>query len=140
VESLVQKYKLEERLNRPGFVADLEPYLATADIVVLPSRLDGMPLIVLEAQARGKAVVASRVGSLPHIIEHQATGFLCEPENVEEFCSCIARLADDPVLRREIGRAARVAAAERHGEDKMLAEYDAVFNPVDKASMAQAQR
>jgi len=138
VQSLIKKCKLENRLNCLGFVDDLEPYLRAADIVVLTSRLDGMPLIVLEAQAREKAVVASRIGSLPHMIEHGETGFLCEPENVSEFCASISRLADDAALRRKIGVAARQSAL-RHGESRMFELYDAVFEPARGVAMAQSQ-
>ena len=138
VQSLIKKCKLESRLNCLGFVEDLEPYLRAADIVVLTSRLDGMPLIVLEAQARGKAVVASRIGSVPHMIEHGETGFLCEPENVSEFCASILRLADDGELRRRIGSSARQSAL-RHGESRMFELYDAVCHPATEVAMAQTQ-
>jgi glycosyltransferase involved in cell wall biosynthesis len=137
VASLIQKYKLDDRLSAPGFVEDLEPHLCGADIVVLPSRLDGMPLIVLEAQAREKTVVASRVGSLPHMVEHGETGFLCEPENIDDFCACILKAADDPELRKRMGKAAR-AAAERHGEARMFELYDSVFDGAAQALQESA--
>jgi glycosyltransferase involved in cell wall biosynthesis len=59
--------------------------MSASDIVVVPSLLDGMPLVVLESQARGKVVVASSVGSIPSMISDGDTGFLCPPGEVPAF-------------------------------------------------------
>jgi len=138
--SLITRYRLEDRLLSPGFVDDVEPYLRESDIVVVPSRLDGMPLTVLEAQAREKVVVASRVGSLPRMIHHEESGFLCEPGNIDDFCACISRLADDPDLRRRIGKAARRSAAEKHSETQMFAQYQEIFDRVSQPADLKSRR
>ena len=59
--------------------------MADVDIVVVPSRLDGMPLVILEAMQLGKPVVASAVGSIPEVIDEGHTGYLCQPEDTQAF-------------------------------------------------------
>ena len=60
-----EEYRLGSRLYAAGFVQSVAPFMRAADIVVVPSLLDGMPLVILEAQAYEKPVVASAVGAFP---------------------------------------------------------------------------
>jgi glycosyltransferase involved in cell wall biosynthesis len=84
-------------------------WLNAADMVVLPSRSEGRPNAVLEAQACGLPVVATRVGGTPELIEDGRTGLLVEPENVEALARAIARLRDDAGLRLRLGQEGRAA-------------------------------
>jgi O-antigen biosynthesis protein len=126
----IQRYDLTDRIYTPGFVDDVLPLMRSVDIVVLPSRIDGMPLAVLECQALGKVVVASRVGSLPAMIDDGKSGFLCEPGDVDAFCRRILDLAQDPTLRERMQTAALHSLAERHGAEHMLKAYEHVFSDV----------
>lgn len=87
-----------------------EAFLDSVDILVVPSLNDGRPLIIHEAQARGAAVVASRVGAIPELIEHEVNGLLVEPGDVSGLASAVARLANDDDLRARLGAAARQSA------------------------------
>jgi glycosyltransferase involved in cell wall biosynthesis len=134
----IQRYGLADRIYTPGFVDDVSPLMRSVDIVVLPSRLDGMPLTVLECQALGKVVVASRVGSLPAMIDDGQSGFLCEPGDVDAFCGRILDLAQDPTLRERMKNVARRSVAERHGAEHMLRAYENVLSAV-RGDRAQLQ-
>jgi glycosyltransferase involved in cell wall biosynthesis/SAM-dependent methyltransferase len=79
----------EDRFWLLGKLPDIIPMLASLDILVVPSRLDGRPQVVLEALALGVPVVASCIGALPDLIQDGETGWLCEPGNIEEFKSRI---------------------------------------------------
>jgi glycosyltransferase involved in cell wall biosynthesis len=127
ISALIRQYGLKSTIHAPGFVEDVRPLMAASDIVVVPSILDGMPLVVLESQAHGKAVVASSVGSIPSMISDAATGFLCPPSEVPAFVRRIQQLADDPSLRVALGRAARAGVRERFSKDTMLRSYFDVF-------------
>jgi glycosyltransferase involved in cell wall biosynthesis len=81
--------------------------VAAMDVVVLPSRFEGMPLALLEWMAAGKAIVASRVGGIPSIVEHEQEALLVPPRDHIAFAEAIARLLDDPFERRRLGEAAR---------------------------------
>jgi O-antigen biosynthesis protein len=129
----IREYGLEDRIYAPGFVDQVEPLMRAADIVVLPSRLDGMPLAILEAGALGKPVVASIVGSVPTVIEDQVSGLLCDIEDVSAFSRAILRLAGDPELRQRMGAAAREKVTRQYGLDRMLEAYEQLFWPSRKA-------
>lgn len=85
--------------------------LAHADLFVLPSRWEGSPNVLLEAKAFGVAVVATRVGGVPEMIEEEKTGLLVEPGNSAELARAIERLLVDPALH------ARLGSAAGHGAD-----------------------
>jgi glycosyltransferase involved in cell wall biosynthesis len=125
---------VRSKIYSPGFVPNVEPLMRAADIVVLPSRLDGMPLAVLEAQALGKPVVSSRVGSLPEMIVDHETGFLCEASDIQAFCTAILLLARDPELRKRMGAAGRRRMVERFGSERMLEHYHQIFTKLNASS------
>ena len=96
-------------------------YLDASDILVSPhiptpdgSRFFGSPTKLFEYMAMGKSIVASRLEQLGEVLEHDRTGWLITPGNVEELAEAILRLALDPMKREALGVAARRAAVERH--------------------------
>ena len=113
-----------------GEVPDIDIVLASLDLLVLPSRLDGRPVVVMEALAAGTPVLASNVGGLPGLIHHGVSGWLCRPGAYDDFVE-IVRLAvkDRAALARM--RAAARSSAERHlNIDIMLANYEAALRSV----------
>ena len=86
----------EDSFTFLGIVDDISAHLASLDVLVLPSTLDGRPVVVLEALAYGVPVIASRVGGLPALVHDGETGFLVEPGNTREISEHLKRLADDP--------------------------------------------
>ncbi len=132
VLGLIDRYKLQGRIYAPGFVEDARTLMELSDVVVVPSRVDGMPLVVLEAQALGKPVVASAVGSIPHMIADKETGFLCAPGDVEGFSRCILELSAAPQRRREIGAAAQMSVRRGHDLETMMNAYMRVFRGIQQ--------
>ncbi len=127
VRAALAREGLEERVRYPGVVEDIRDYLALFDVLVLPSRFDGRPSVVLESLAMGVPVIASRVGALPDLILEGETGFLCAPGDVEQFASHIRWLAEHPGERSAMGRAAR-SFAERHLDAAdMLGSYESML-------------
>jgi glycosyltransferase involved in cell wall biosynthesis len=96
-----------------GVVDDIRSHLASLDVLVLPSVLDGRPVVVLEALALGVAVIASRVGGLPALVHDDENGFLVEPGDTREIADHLQRLAGDREELERLQRGAR-AFAERH--------------------------
>ncbi len=124
----VRRRGLLSRFWLPGFVDDVQPWLASVDVVVVPSRLDGMPLIVFEAQGLAKPVVASRTGSIPEVIEDEITGFLRSPGDIDGFAEAVCRLLESAELRSRIGAAARDKVVREYGQDVMLERYFRLFD------------
>jgi glycosyltransferase involved in cell wall biosynthesis len=127
IQRMIEKYRLQNQLLMAGFVQDVTPLMQAADIVVVPSLLDGMPLVVLEAQGYEKPVVASIVGSIPSMISNGETGYLCPPGDVTAFSGRIAELAANPVLRQSMGRLGRIAVRENYSREGMLNAYFETF-------------
>jgi glycosyltransferase involved in cell wall biosynthesis len=80
---------------------------ASADAFVYASETETMGNVVLEAMASARPVVVPRAGGIPSLVDHQSTGFLYEPRNVEDAVAYVRRVLDDVGLRAEIGQAGR---------------------------------
>lgn len=100
---------LSDRVTMPGWVgpADVARLLAAADILVLPSFEENLPMSVIEGMAHGLAVVTTPVGATEDIIEDGKTGLLVPPGDAAALRDAIARLLADPDLRMRLGGAAR---------------------------------
>ena len=95
-----------------GEVNDVRPYLDGADIFVLSSTSEGMPMSVLEAMAAGLPVVASSVGGIPEAVVDDATGVLVPPARPSELGAALEQLIADRDLRRRLGDAGRERAED----------------------------
>lgn len=96
---------------------------AGLDVLVVPSRVDGRPLVISEAQLRGVAVVASRTGAIPDLVEDGETGLLCPPGDAACFAGALMRLAADRALAGQIVAQARSVALTREAQEARLARY-----------------
>ena len=114
---------LRDIIYAPGFVEDIRPYLAQTDILLVPSRIEGLPIIILEALGLGVPVIASDLGGISTVVIHGYNGYICEPGNVGQFVQFIQQLLDNPDLLREMKINAKVFANENISEDKMNAAY-----------------
>lgn len=94
--------------------------LSLLDIFVMPSRQEGLGLSIMEAQAAGLTVVASRVGGIPGLIEDGRTGFLVDPENEEALAKKLVEVLKDPRRCQEIGLAAREFVKGNHSSEEMV--------------------
>jgi len=95
--------------------AEVAEMLATADALVLPSFAEGVPVVLMEAMASARPVIATRVAGGSELVEDGVSGFLAAPGDAAGLADRISRLAGDPALRRRMGAA---------GRDKVLAEFD----------------
>lgn len=95
-----------------GYRPDALDVLAAADLFVLSSRQEGLPVALMEALALGLPVVATAVGGIPEGVTNELEGLLVPPGRPDELAGAIARLASDPALRARLA-----AAAARRGND-----------------------
>jgi glycosyltransferase involved in cell wall biosynthesis len=100
--------------------------LSEAGIVLIPSRSEGMPVVLLEAMAYGRAIVATRVGGIPERTTDDVDCVLIEPGDPEAFARVTAELAQDDARVRRLGAAARDRVAA-YGESDIIARIDATY-------------
>jgi glycosyltransferase involved in cell wall biosynthesis len=88
-------------------VRDVRPYLAAADLLVLPTRREGLPNVVLEAAAMGvPSVTTTATGAIDSVADGE-TGILVPPDDPHALAAAISALLKDPGLRRQMGESAR---------------------------------
>ena len=90
-----------------GHREDTDALLQAMDIFVLPSLSEGIPMALLEAMAACRAIVASRVGGVPEIVEDGVEGFLVEPMDVNGLVERCGQLIESPELARKMGEQGR---------------------------------
>lgn len=112
LESLAASLGLAGRVAFLGWVEPVEPLLARLDVCVLPSRSEGLPVVLLEAMALGVPVVASAVGGVPEVVEDGVTGALVPPGDAGALAVAIERFLSDAGARAAAGGAARDRVGE----------------------------
>jgi glycosyltransferase involved in cell wall biosynthesis len=80
-------------------------------VLVLPSRSEGMGRILVEAFCRGRAVIGTRAGSIPDLVEDGVAGVLVEPDDADLLAEAIVRVLSDRALAERLGEGARASAA-----------------------------
>jgi len=103
-----------------GHRSDVPNVLASLDALILPSFAhEGIPQIILQAQAMERAIVATTVGGIPEVVEDGVTGFLIPPRNPKALVEKIEMVLADPALRTRLGTAARAKIEKHHSLDAM---------------------
>jgi glycosyltransferase involved in cell wall biosynthesis len=110
--------------------AELPRAIQRASICVYPSHFEAMPIAWLEGLASGKAVVASRTGPGPEIIDDGETGLLCDPHDPDSIAGAVIRLLNDSGLRRRLGDAARRMVRERYELEPIIDRNEAYYRRI----------
>lgn len=134
LDEKIERYRLQDRLVRPGFVRPVEKWMAACDVVLAPAVDEPLARNVLEAQALGVPVAVSTDGGLKELIRDGRNGLLCDPYDNEGWERATRRLLDDKgfaALLAQNGRSAISALAPVHHARRVAAVYSGVF---DRAS------
>lgn len=124
-----------------GLRADVPEVLAACDLFALPSIQEGLPMVILEALAAGKAVIASEVGAIPDVIRHGATGLLVPPGDVDALADALCLLIEDEGARQRLGQSGRELVREAYDFERTVQQYDDLYQSVlEKAGMLRAER
>lgn len=121
---------LQDKVLFLGKHASVDELLSCADLFLLPSEKESFGLAALEAMACGAPVVASSVGGLPEVIDHEETGFLFDIGAVDEMAEAGVRLLSDDVLHGRVAEAARATAVERFSARSVVPLYEALYERV----------
>jgi glycosyltransferase involved in cell wall biosynthesis len=125
---MVENHKLTHRWHWLGYDPEIASKFSEFDLLVLPSRREAFPLVLLEAGMASKAVIASRVGGVPEIVINDETGVLVSPDNTEELANAILRLINDRELALQMGRNAKERVATLFNLQRYHSEFEAVYS------------
>lgn len=130
LRGIAAKLEHAEHVHLPGYRAGAADLLEGADVCAVPSVWeDALPLAVLGAMARGNAVVASRVGGVPEMIEDGVSGLLVPPRDEAALANGLVHLLEDRELRRSLGAAARRRVARRFRPEDQIEAMCAAVRP-----------
>lgn len=131
LESAIASRDLGPRVILTGQRGDVPALLAALDALVIPSRWEGLPIVLLEAMARGCPIVASRVGGIPDAVRDAREGLLVPPGDPDALAAALARLLASPELRRELGANAARRARERYDAAATMRAYEALYDDLE---------
>jgi glycosyltransferase involved in cell wall biosynthesis len=127
VRQSVDQLRLGDRVRFLGLRADVPRLLRAADVFLLTSLSEGVPLAVIEAMAAGLPVVATGVGGVGEVVEEGVTGFLAPSGADDALAQAVVRLAQSPRLRSEMGERGRQRARTLFSESRMQEGYARLY-------------
>jgi len=129
MKALARSLGLEHAVHLPGWVdgGEKEKLLREADVFVLPSYYEGLPIGVLEAMACGLPVVATSVGGIPDVIEDRSNGLLVRPGEPEALARAIVALLTDDALRVRLREAAHRDVRRRFSPETVIEDLESLY-------------
>jgi glycosyltransferase involved in cell wall biosynthesis/GT2 family glycosyltransferase len=139
LRTAVSRKGLEQCFEFLGHVSDVADQLSNSDLVIITSSNEGIPLVLLEAFASGKPVVASDVGAVREVLDDN-NGVLIHPGDgeAEAFAAAIQRLLSEPDLRTIKGRNGRRKVEAEYDRPKMLEAYKEVIESVSVEALSSS--
>lgn len=116
-----------------GYRSDVRDVLAALDIVVIPSVLEGFPMITLEAMAMAKPIVAAKIDGITEQITDGINGILIPPKDSSAIAQAIIRLINDRESGKKLGLAARKRVEQEFSVEKMVSETEKVYSSLPRA-------
>lgn len=119
---------LEKQVRFAGFLDDMQKKreFMEHDIFINTNRIDNMPVSVIEAAAFGIPIVATSVGGVPYLLQHEQTGLLVQNEDVQGMADAVIRLLAQPGLAEHLSSQGRIIA-EQSGWQKVLPQWERLF-------------
>lgn len=127
VERRVHALQLTSNVHLLGSRSDAVRLMAGADLLLLPSRIEGIPGVVLEAATQGIPTIATDVGATAEAIVPDATGVLVPFGETGAFVDAVEALLDDPMKRRRMGAAARELMTQRYDMDLSADAFERLY-------------
>ena len=123
LEHLIRNLGLEQQVKLLGHLdrRQLDHYYTLCDLVVLTSRSEGIPLVLMEAMAHGKTVLAPAITGIPELVQDGKTGFLYRPGSLEDFLAKIEVIRNSRPMLPRLRHAARQHVLEHFDREKNLA-------------------
>jgi glycosyltransferase involved in cell wall biosynthesis len=127
-ESLVNEWQAEGVIEYLGFQSDIANIFSKSHIITLPSYREGLPKVLIEAAACGRAVVTTDTPGCRDAIEPNVTGLLVPPRDAKALAEAINCLINDTRLRERMGKAGRSLAEREFGINKVVTAHLDIYN------------
>jgi len=117
IEEAIARHGVGDAVRLAGSVGqdEIRAHYAAADIFMLPSFTEGLPVVLMEAMAMGIPVLTTQVTGIPELVDSDVSGVMVRPGRLDEILGALERLVADPDLRRRLGAA---------GREKIAREFD----------------
>lgn len=125
------------RVHWLGYRSDVAGVLKSADVMVLPSYVEGAPNVVLEAMSTGTAIVATAVSGTPELVRDGIEARLVEPRDTESLARALIEMLSSPELRLRLSDAAFARVKEEFDLDRMIDSYEKALEGVISARRTQ---
>lgn len=129
-EYLAVRHGIRDRIHFVGKQDNVNELLPLADLMLMPSEMESFGLAALEAMACSVPAIATRVGGVPELIEHNITGVLCEVGDVESMAAAAIALLNDPPRFEAMCHAARKTAQDRFCSTRIIPQYEKYYEHV----------
>ena len=133
LKDLAESLSIKDRVIFPGFISDIKQVLSDVDVLVIPSILEGLPMVTLEAMAMSKPIVATQIQGVVEQLSDGREGILVPPKNPEALARAVLIIVQHRELSARLGAAARIRVEKFFSVEKMLRETEEVYLSLLKA-------
>ena len=123
LKELVVQYDLSQTVYYYGSREDVDHIIYQCEIAVFSSNSEGLPVALLEYGLQNKAVLSTKVGEIPMIIQDGVNGFLVDVKDSDSFYDCLEKLIKDDVLRKDFGHRLNQVIRANHSQEKVINDY-----------------
>ncbi len=122
-----EKLNVADRIIYTGFRNDIKEILTSIDVLAMPSLLEGLPMVLLEAMAMAKPIVATRIDGVTEVLENSKTGLLVPAKNSHALAEAIVGILNDQAKANFFGQNAKEAAKEKFSVKKMVEQIELAY-------------
>lgn len=130
IESSILRLRLDNRVRVLGMRSDIDDLMPGADIFVISSKREGLPMVLLESMSCGLPVVSTNVGGIAEIVKNGETGLLVEPENPELLANAIETILEDSNLGQFYGKQARQTIKQNYSLEAVANHCTRFYNEI----------
>lgn len=127
LEKLAQSLNIYDSIIFTGFRSDIRQILSTIDVLMVPSLLEGLPMIILEGMAMAKPIVATNIDGITEQISHEREGILVPARKPEALAGAVLKIIESDELATALGRAARKKVETSFSVEHMVRETEKVY-------------
>lgn len=127
LEAEIERHGLSAQINLLGYQEDVSRWLAELSVLVISSRTEGTPMVLLEAMQTGVPIAAFAVGGIPDVVEHAKEGLLAQALDTQELSACVEKILENPALAKELSDNAKKRQASHYDLANNAKHWFAVY-------------